>query len=135
MRRVFLSSLLKLVGFRRSVKSTYSFHFRSTSCTSFCAQINSLIYCPTNSTTKLKGFHLSLSAISRLMVLSGFLLSDSVERDHKPPLIFSRYLKNVLATIKMNGEFSDFFVTQTMPQSNITVICSKFGELSLDYRS
>ena len=28
----------------------------------------------------------------------------------------------------MNGEFSDFFVTQTMPQSNITVICSKFGE-------
>ena len=42
----------------------------------------------------------------------------------------------------MNGEFSDFFLTQTMPQSNITVICSKFGEypqrlfyLSLDYRS
>ena len=104
----FLSSLLKLVGFRRSVKSTYSFHFRSTSCTSFCAQINSLIYCPTNSTTKLKGFHLSLSAISRLMVLSGFLLSDSVERDHKPPLIFSRYFKNVRATIKMNGKFSEF---------------------------
>ena len=109
MRRVFfLSSLLELVGFRRSVKSTYSFHFRSTSCTSFCAQINSLIYCPTNSTTKLKGFHLSLSAISRLMVLSGFLLSDSVERDHQPPLIFSRYFKNVRATIKMNGEFSEF---------------------------
>ena len=104
----FLSSLLKLVGFRRSVKSTYSFHFRSTSCTSFCAQINSLIYCPTNSTTKLKGFHLSLSAISRLMVLSGFLLSDSVEREHQPPLIFSRYFKNVRATIKMNGKFSEF---------------------------
>ena len=41
----------------------------------------------------------------------------------------------------MNGEFSDFFLTQTMPQSNITVICSKFGEypqrlfcLSLDYK-
>ena len=109
MRRVFfLSSLLELVGFRRSVKSTYSFHFRSTSCTSFCAQINSLIYCPTNSTTKLKGFHLSLSTTSRLMVLLGFLLSDSVEREHQPPLIFSRYFKNVRATIKMNGEFSEF---------------------------
>ena len=76
------------------------------------------------------------------MVLSGFLLSDSVERDHKPPLIFSRYLKNVRATIKMNGEFSEFSHMQTMPQSNITVICSKFGEypqrffcLSLDYKS
>ena len=108
MRRVFLTSLLELVGFRSSVKSTYSFHFRSTSCTSFCAQINSLIYCPTNSTTKLKGFHFSLSAISRLMVLSGFLLSDSVEREHQPPLIFARYFKHVRATIKMNGEFSEF---------------------------
>ena len=43
------------------------------------------------------------------MVLSGFLLSDSVEREHQPPLIFSRYFKNVRATIKMNGEFSEFF--------------------------
>ena len=42
------------------------------------------------------------------MVLSGFLLSDSVERDHQPPLIFSRYFKNVRATIKMNGKFSEF---------------------------
>ena len=42
------------------------------------------------------------------MVLSGFLLSDSVERDHRPPLIFSRYFKNVRATIKINGKFSEF---------------------------
>ena len=42
------------------------------------------------------------------MVLSGFLLSDSVERDNKPPVIFSRYFKNVRATIKMNGKFSEF---------------------------
>ena len=40
----------------------------------------------------------------------------------------------------MNGEFSEF--SQTMPQSNITVRCSKFGEfpqrlfnLFLDYKS
>ena len=43
----------------------------------------------------------SLSATSRLMVLSGFLLSDSVEREHQPPLIFAQYFKNVRATIKM----------------------------------
>ena len=42
------------------------------------------------------------------MVLSGFLLSDSVEREHQPPVIFSRYLKNVRATRKMSGEFSEF---------------------------
>ena len=29
-------------------------------------------------------------------------------REHQSPLIFSRYFKNVRATIKMNGEFSEF---------------------------
>ena len=43
------------------------------------------------------------------MVLSGFLLSDSVEREcSSASMIFSRYLKNVRATIKMSGEFSEF---------------------------
>ena len=35
-------------------------------------------------------------------------VSDSVEREHQPPLIFARYFKHVRATIKMNGEFSEF---------------------------
>ena len=67
-------------------------------------------------------------------------LSDSVERDHQPPLIFAQYFKNVRATIKMIWMVSSVS-SQTMPQSNITVICSKFGEypqrlfcLSLDYK-
>ena len=93
---------------------------------------STLLYCPTNSTTK-KGLHFSLSAISRLMVLSGFLLSDSVEREHHPPWYFAGIL---------NEWWVQWVLTQTMPQSNITVICSKFGEcpqrlfcLFFDYKS
>ena len=68
-------------------------------------------------------------------------LTDSVEREHQPPLIFAQYFKNVRATIKMIWMVSSVS-SQTMPQSNITVICSKFGEcpqrlfcLFFDYKS
>ena len=93
---------------------------------------STLLYCPTNSTTK-KDLHFPLSAISRLMVLSGFLLSDSVEREHQLPWYFAGIL---------NEWWVQWVLTQTMPQSNITVICSKFGEcpqrlfcLFFDYKS
>ena len=77
---------------KTSVKSTYSFHFHSTTCMSFRARINSLW--PTNLTTE-KGFHFSLSATSRIMVLSGFPLSDSVEREcsSASPWYFPGFLK------------------------------------------
>ena len=48
-------------------------------------------------------------------------VSDSVEREHQPPLIFARYFKNVRATIKMIWMVSSAS-SQTMLQSNINVI-------------
>ena len=79
----FQSSLLELVGFRLLLNPPTAFIFVPQHAR-LSALKSTLLHWPTNSITK-KVFHLSLSATSRLMVLSGFLLSDSVEREHQPP--------------------------------------------------